>query len=235
MPGVVVVAFRLMRATIAGVATTEQALGAALGRVVKGVCEIRRIGAWSWAAFPADVRRVVVEQAAAALGHELVVIDVEMPLGGRGAGLSAARYLVPESGPGQDLSEDAREMLHEWLADSAGGGFDEDTAIFDLAWALVDEQETSAAAESTEPEKEQFEERWASALVAHLLTAGAIEVRAKQQVIGELAWNLDGATEVDSGLAESLLEALVESTAVVEVFLDEAELEKALRQTLPLR
>jgi len=222
-----------MRATIAGVATTEQALGAAVGRVVKGVCEIRRVGAWSWAAFPADVRRVVVEQVAATLGHELVIIDVEMPLGGRGQGLSAASYFVPQRGPGQDLSEDARGMLYEWLADSAGSGFDEDTAIFDLAWALVDDHETPPVVESTETE--QLEDRWASALVAHLLSAGAIELSAKRQVIGEVAWNLDGATEVDSALAESLLEALIESTAVVEVFLDEAELEKALKETLPLR
>jgi hypothetical protein len=218
-----------MRATIAGAPTTTEALGDAVRRVVKGNASVRAIGPWAWTAFPADVRRQVVEQVAATLGQELVVIDVEMALGGRGEDLSAARSCVPERGPEEDLSGQAREMLHEWLADSAGGGFDEDEAIFDLAWALVDEPLPPSEQE------EQFEDRWASALVEHLLSSGAIELRARKQVAGELASSLDGATRVDSELAATLLESLVDSTAVAEVYLDEAALEKALRETMPAR
>jgi hypothetical protein len=219
-----------MRATIAGVVTGRDALRAALGRVAAKECSIRQVGAWHWVALPVDVRGALLEELAAALGRELLVIQVEMLLGGRGEGLSAARYIVPTRGAHEDLTDEAREMLHEWLADTQGGGFDEDETIFELAWAFVDDDGGVAVPEVPDA---CFEDRWASALVARLVSSGVVELRGRLRPDGQLAHHLQDADEVNAALAEAVLELLIDSTAVAEVFLDEAELETALRETRP--
>jgi len=219
--------FGLMRTTIVGLAAPRKMLEAVLARIVSGPCEIREADGWVWGALPLETRRRIVEQIAAALGRELVGIDVEMSLGGRGRDLTATRYVVPQSGRDQDLTADAREILHEWTADSTGG-FDEDEAISELAWELVGDGSTALDEGS-----ECFEDRWADALVASLVKSGGIELRGKLRPTGQIAHHLQVADE--DGFAENLLDVLVDSTAVAEVFVDEDELERVLQETRPTR
>ena len=95
-----------------------------------------------------------------------------------------------------------------------------------LAWALVDL--TSGAMDDR---SECFEDRWADALVERLVQTGGIELRGKLKPNGEIAHHLQEAD--DDGFAEWLLGILVESTAIAEVFVDEQQLEEALRETRP--
>jgi len=219
--------FGPMRTTIVGLAAPRKTLEAVLARIVGEPCEVREMDGWVWGALPLETRRGLVEKIAAALGRELVGIDVEMSLGGRGRDLTATRYVVPKSSEDTDLTADAREILHEWTADS-NGGFDEDEAISELAWELVGD-----GSSALEEGSECFEDRWAEALVASLVKSGGIELRGKLRPTGQIAHHLQTADE--DGFASKLLDVLVDSTAVAEVFLDEDELERVLSETRPTR
>lgn len=215
-----------------GLPVTKEVLRDALAGTIPGQHLIRARGDWAWASLPADVRDALVEELAAKLGQELVVVAVEMTLGGRGSDLSASRRFVPARADAEeDLTGEVREILHEWMADTEGG-FDEDAAIVDLAWALIEEGGVVPAAEVPEC----YEDRWAAALVAHLVGANAIELRGKLRPEGELAHHLQSADEKDRDgrFAAFLLEVLIESTAVAEVYVDEIELEEALKTTRPV-
>jgi hypothetical protein len=221
-----------MRATIVGLSGSKDTLREALAGVIPGQHLIRARGDWAWAALPADVRSALVEELATKVGRELVVVEVEMTLGGRGSDLSASRRFVPaRSDTEEDLTSEVREILHEWTADTEGG-FDEDAAIFDLAWGLIEEGGVAPAAEVPAC----YEDRWAAALVAHLVGAGSIELRGKLRPDGEVAHHLQSADEKDRDgrFAAFLLEVLIESTAVAEVYVDEIELEEALKATRPV-
>lgn len=216
-----------MRATIVGAPVSPAALESALASLLPGGHHMRR-GSATWVALPLDVRRDVVERLSASLGVELVVVEVEMSLGGRGADVMAGRRFVPSRGPEEDLTEDARELLHEWTAD-AEGGLDEDQVVLDLAWDLIDDE--GRAREEDSCDEEAFEDRWANALVARLVATGELELRGKLKPNGQVAHHLQDAD--DSGFGARLLEVLISCTAVAEVYADENALEVALRETRP--
>ncbi len=87
----------------------------------------------------------------------------------------------------------------------------------------------------------EYEQRWAKALVAQLVTKAAIELRGADGPINEVAEVLPNATSVPDDanadhwddLGERLLDALVDATTVDEVFVDEDELVAIARATRP--
>lgn len=180
----------------------------------------------TWVALPLETRFAIVEKFAEALG-ELVVIEVEMASGGNGEDVWATRYRFPPRRDEEDRTGDARDCL------DIGGEFepadaDEET-IYELGWELVDPDE--------EPVREErsanLEDRWAKALVEHLVASGGIELRGKLNPTGEIAFHLQHPDEED--FAEAMLDLLVDSTAIAEVFVDEETLAAALRKTRPRR
>jgi hypothetical protein len=211
--------------TIVGLPTTRAALKVALAPLVADPGAIRAVDDWVWVALPMDTRRGIVDRLAAALDRELVVIEVEMSPGGRGRDITATRYLVPPRGEVKDLSEEAREILHEWAADMEGG-IDEDRAISEVAWELLDD--TSAPVDER---PECFEDRWADALVTRLVHGGGLELRGTLMPNGEIAHHLQNSD--GEGFAALLLDVFVNSTAVAEVYVDEEQLAQALLGTRP--
>ncbi|GAC1414086.1 MAG: hypothetical protein NVSMB53_12010 [Gemmatimonadaceae bacterium] len=218
-----------MRTTLVGLEASRKALSAALAQVVPGECAIRAVGRWKWAELPADTREPIVAALAAFIQRELVVIDVEMPQGGRADEVSARRHFAPARGRDEDVSEDAREWLRESTFD------DLEEVIAELAWGLADDYAPSFASLPSEAEPEDFEDRWAVGLVAHLVKTRAIELSGVLLPTGVVANCLQWADENDPGLASSIVDALIDSSAVAEVYVDEAEVEMALRETRPTR
>ena len=212
--------------TIAGTTVGARELRAALERVVPEHLGIERRGKRWWVILP-DVRRATLDALATELGGDTAVVEVEMPLGGRGSDLFAQRYRLPSQEDALDLSEDAREILHDWI--SEGGGFDEDEAALQLAWELIDEDDEAPA---TTEDTKSFEDRWAEALVQHLVDTGAMELRSKHRPNTDVAHELQFG---DEELGSRLLAALVASTSVDEIFVDEDELMRAARATRPRR
>jgi hypothetical protein len=183
------------------------------------------VGPRAWVELPHDTRDAVLARLAEVLGTGLMVIDVELPLGGRGEGLQASRATY--RGVEEDVSEEAKELLHEWLADSDRGGFDEDVAASELAWALIGDSDAAPA-----PAESNAEEEWAQALVDKLVADGAIELRSKHTPVSPIASLLQSPGR---DLGDRLLAVLIDSTAVDEVYADADQLAAAARATRPKR
>ena len=188
------------------------------------VTSVRSQGALSWVKL-VEPRRVDLTSLVTNLRSELTVIEVAMPAGGRGRGLSASRFHLGPSQPAmsdeQDLTEAAREILHEWKADLEGG-FDEEEAVEAIAWEFVDELDGANGA----GEPPSFEDRWATALLDHLVTSGAIELSPK----GVVPVHRVAAAELQ---ASAVYACLLSWPSIDEVYIDEKALARAIRQTKP--
>ncbi len=212
----------------------------ALRKVLPGDHEIRVIEGRAYAALPASVGAAALSELQRSIGTPLTIVEVEMGLGLRGADLSAGSRVLP--GPEDtDLTDSARETLHEWLADAAGPGFDEDEAAFELAFSLLGEEEegeSDAADDAGTP----AEEVWARRFLDKLIADKGIEMRSKLLPVSVIAGHLESwLTDEDENpeelaeLGEALLDELVGCDAVDEVFVDEAVLIEAVRATRPSR
>jgi hypothetical protein len=124
-----------MIAHVVGAATSPQKLLAALA--APRAPEVRIAGGRAWVALAHDTPGRAIDRLAKKLGGNLRVIAVEMPLGLRGEEMTAATFIAPGREDEDDLTDVASETLEEWLADMTGG-FDEEVAARELAWALVD-------------------------------------------------------------------------------------------------
>jgi hypothetical protein len=175
---------------------------------------------------PFDVSDEVLGAYARDIGRPMVVIEVSLGLGMRGRDVVAQRYelLTPEANA-IDLTRLARELVYEWSSD--GTGFDEEDAAEDIAWELAADE----AADTTEAGTPNLEDRWAAALLAHLLDDGAVELRGKRRPTSDLAHQLQFADS--KNLGQRLLDALVSSTSVDEVFAEADALAEAARLTRP--
>ena len=95
----------------------------------------RKSGGRLWIALPVlrddDASDELVDRTAKKLGGEARVIEVEMSLGLRGEDVTATTYIAPGRQDEQDLTDIVAEMLDE-------EAFDEDVAVLELAWALVE-------------------------------------------------------------------------------------------------
>ena len=98
----------------------------------------RKSGGRLWIALPDDASDEAIDRAAKKLDDVVRVIEVEMPLGLRGEDMTAATYIAPGRENEDDLTDIAAETLDAWIADMAGGAFDEDVAARALAWEIVD-------------------------------------------------------------------------------------------------
>lgn len=221
-----------MKATVAGSPGTLAALTEAVKALFGDGHEARTVDGRAWAELGYDVRRAQVDVLAAKVG-KLIVIEVDIPAGGRGADLSAGRREVPGSAAEIDLTEEASETLEDWLSQGSGGGFDEESAAMDLAWALAEEEEPldddSPPSEEAEAD-EETEERWAKALLGQLLENGAIELARGASIddeglVSELAELL---RDDEESLADAIAEHLLDTEVLAEVFVGAEELAPVL-------
>jgi hypothetical protein len=139
------------------------------------------------------------------LRQELVVIEVEMSGGGRGRNLFATRYTIPRQGNGQNLSQEAKELLHEWREDSDGDG------IAELASALIDDNSGPVV----QVDSLCFEDRWADALIRGLVERNQLELRGGVAPSDKIAHHLQYVERDD--FAASLLDVLIEIPSVTEI------------------
>ena len=215
-----------MRATVVGATVPAKTLRAACAKADVPGKDVRVVGPRAWVELPHEGRDVMLARLAEALATGLMVIDVDLPMGPRGEGLSASRATY--KGVEEDISAEARELLHEWLADSTGKARNEDAAASALAWALIGDSDNGSA-----PAESSAEDQWAQVLVDKLVVDGSIELRA-----GELPPVARVATILQNpgrDLGARLLSLLIASTAVDEVFADAADLAAAARATRPKR
>lgn len=215
-----------MKATIAGTMSKGDAM-----RVAAGEREVREVAGWIWADLGDEVRTAEIDALAARIG-EVVVIEVELPSGGRGRGLYATRRTLP-GGEELDLTGEARETLHDWISNGFGGGFDEEDAALELAWMFA-EQEGDAQDDEVEPRPPGPQPRldtWAGRLYAHLLATKSIELDPEPENVleGDLATALE-AEDDDERLAE-VSDTLMSSIDVIDVFIDDTELADAIAKT----
>jgi hypothetical protein len=220
-----------MKAAVAGARAAAEAMRASAEAAGVPAHDLRSLGGRTWLALPYDVRGAVVDALAEKLGtDDLLVVEAEMPLGGRGADLTATRYRAPGRRDEVDLDEEAAETLHEWLADAEGSGFDEETAALDLAWTFAADAEFDAEGEETAGAAEK--NAWSARLARHLVDTGAIALRSTRLPIDEIEYELtfDGDErdpKADAAVGERLMSGLMKSRSVDEVFADEEALREA--------
>lgn len=208
-----------MRATLAGATVPAKTLRAACARAEVSSKDVRVVGPRAWVELPDDGRDTALARLAEVLATGLMVIDVDMPPGARGEGLSASRATY--RGVEEDVTAEAKELLK---------GLDDRAAASELAWALVgdgDGDGTPAPAESN------VEEEWAQSLVDKLVADGAIELRSSQHTpVARVAQLLHNPGR---DLGDRLLAELIDSPAIDEVFADAEQLAAAARATRPKR
>ena len=204
-----------MKATVAGGAT-EPVLRAALRTLLPGDHVIRVIEGRAYAALPISVGEATLAELQRTIVTPLTIVEVEMALGGRGHDLTAGTRVLP--GPeDEDLTDSAREILHEWLADASGTGFDEDEAAFELAFTLLgDEDDGDPAAAQAVVEGTPPEEVWARRFLDKLIADEGIEMRSKRLPVSLVARHLEPLlvddeedTEELADLGAALLDELV--------------------------
>ena len=216
-----------MKATVVGAAVPAKTLRAACARVSVPSKDVRTIGTRAWVELPLDTRDRMLAALAEALGIGLMVIEVEMPAGMRGDGLLASRATY--RGVEEDVTQEAKGILHDWLNNSAGPGFDEELAATELAWALIQDDSKGAG---TSPAESNVEDVWAQALFDKLIATGKLEMRSQHAPITKLAFVLQSPGRE---LGNRLLDALIDAPAVDEVFADAEELAQVARETKPKR
>ena len=214
-----------MKATVVGANIPAKALRAACAKADVPAKDVRVVGPRAWVELPQGARDAVLSRLAEALATGLLVIDVDVPGGGRGEGLTASRATY--KGVEEDVTAEAKEIVQGWLADGTRGGFDEDVAARDLAWALIGDSDSA-----TSPAEANAEELWATALLDKLIAAGSIELRGAYPPINRLAHVLESPGK---DLGDRLLAELIDSTAIDEVFADADEIAKVARETKPRR
>ena len=214
-----------MKATIVGATVPAKTLRAACLKADVPTKDVRMIGPRAWVELPHDGRDAVLARLAESLTVGLMVIDVDLPAGARGEGLSASRATY--RGVEADISEEARKLLDERLADPAAKPLDDAGAASQLAWALVGDADDAAS-----PAEPQVEEQWATALIGKLVGDGLIELRGTHTPISQLAHVLQ---TPGRDLGERLLASLIDSTAIDEVFADAEQLATLARATRPKR
>lgn len=215
-----------MRATVVGATVPAKTLRAACAKAEVSSKDVRVVGPRAWVELPQDGRDATLARLADVLATGLMVIDVDLPTGPRGEGLSASRATY--KGVEEDISAEARDLLHEWLADSAGKQVDENSAASEIAWKLIGDTENGSA-----PAESSVEDQWAQVLLDKLVADGALELKpAQQPPISRVAHVLQNPGK---DLGDRLLALLIDSTAVDEVFADAADLAAAARATRPKR
>lgn len=211
-----------MKATVVGATVPAKTLRAALLKADVPTKDVRMIGPRAWVEMPPDGRDGALARLADALATGLMVIEVDLPeLNGEGLQASRATYRGVEA----DITEEARKLLDERLADPAKPL--DDTAASQLAWALVGDADDAAS-----PAEPNVEEQWATALVGKLVTDGLIELRGTHTPIVQLAQVLQ---TPGRDLGDRLLASLIDSTAIDEVFADADQLATLARATRPKR
>lgn len=215
-----------MKVTVLGAKVPAAVMSAAFQRILGRLpTQLREQAGRAWGELPIDVRDVEVISLARQLPTPVTLVEVEMTLGGRGQGLAAGRRELPD-GPSVDLSSDATDLLHEWLADAPGGAFDEDDAAAELAWELIGEEVTPPDAEPS-----TLQELWARALIQRLVGEGAIELRGRRLPMAAVVEVLD--EPFAATLGRRLLDALVDAVEVEEVFIDAEGLDALAHETKP--
>jgi hypothetical protein len=225
-----------VKATIVG-GVPEQALRTSLAERIPGDHEMRTVAGKAWAALPLGVGSAQLVGLQESLAVELTVVEVEMAAGMRGGDLSARTYSLPDATE-EDLTDLARETLDAWLAAAQGKSFDEDVAARELAFDLIAVDEPAVPARGdVDPLA-----AWATALITKLVADGSVEMRSSHWPVAVLAASFrdlapdaleDGQARMDLGA--HLLDALIESTAVEEVFVDGDALVAAAIATRPDR
>ncbi|HEY5946579.1 MAG TPA: hypothetical protein VIV40_13850 [Kofleriaceae bacterium] len=214
-----------MRATVVGATVPAKTLRAACAKAEVPARDVRVVGPRAWVEIPRDTRDAALEKLALLLGTGLMVIDVELAGGVRSDGLTASRATY--KGVEEDVSEEARQLLQEWLVGAAGKAANEEAATSQVAWALIGDSDGAPS-----PAEPNVEEQWATALVDKLLADGSIELRGKHPPVAGVAQVLHSPGR---DLGERLLSELIDSAAVDEVFADADQLAAAARATRPKR
>lgn len=212
-----------MKATVVGAAVPAKTLRAACTKAEVPSKDVRVIGTRAWVTVPGETRDAMLARLAEALGTGLMVVDVELPNSASDEGLQASRATF--RGVEEDVTAEARELLHKRLAD--GRGLDPDAAARELVWALVGVREGVAV-----PSDGNAEEQWAQALLDRLLAAGSIELHGDGSPVSAVAAVLQSPGR---DLGDRLLAELIDSTAVDEVFADADQLATLARATRPRR
>jgi hypothetical protein len=207
-----------MRVTVVGATVPAKTLRAACAKAEVASKDVRVVGPRAWVQLPHELRDALLPRLAETLAIGLMVIDVEVPVGGEGVTASRSTYRGVE----EDISAEARELVQGRLAAMGDG------AASELAWALV-----GAADGVATPAESTVEDQWAQALVDNLVADGLIELRSTQHSpVGRVAQILQSPGR---DLGERLLADLIDSTAVDEVFADADQLAAAARAMRPKR
>jgi hypothetical protein len=212
-----------MKATVVGVAVPAKTLRAACTKAEVPGKDVRVIGTRTWVAVPDETRDAMLARLAEVLGTGLMVVDVDLPSGASDDGLQASRATY--RGVEEDVTAEARELLHKRLAD--GHALDPDAAARDLAWAIVGDRDGGAV-----PADGNAEEQWAHSLLDRLVAEGSIELHGEGTPVAAVASVLQSPGR---DLGDRLLAELIDSTAVDEVFADADQLATLARATKPKR
>jgi hypothetical protein len=212
-----------MRATIVGAAIPAKTMRAACARIDVPSKDVRTIGSRAWVALPRDARDAKLAALAEVLNTGLMVVDIDLPNGVAGDGVTASRATY--RGVEEDISADATKVISRWASD--GARVADDSAPIELAWALIEE-----SSEGSNPASSNIEEIWAQSLFDQLMLSGKIELRAKHPPIAQLAHVLENPGR---DLGERLLSELIDSSEIDEVFADAEELARLARETKPKR
>lgn len=98
----------------------------------------------------------------------------------------------------------------------------------------TEDVDASEDAEDSDDAVSDLETRWAAALLMHLLESGGIEIESEDALIASgILDELADALRRPEDLADRLLDVLLSSDGIVEVFVSEKPLLVALRETRP--
>lgn len=233
-----------MNATIIGRVVDRGRLIAAISAAGCALEEMRRSHGTFWALLPLDTPRGMLAAIGAKLAGGHVVIDVAMELGGRGSGLYGSRTTYPE-GLEEDTTGELREVLHDWRADFPNGGFDEDVAVVDLAWTLIDDDAgpdegsdevvgVGPLALMSEAPAESPVAAWARNVLDKLIEDGLVELvdyRRPYDTVIELLEKVDG--EFPAHWGDRLIDRLVADEDVAEVYADREQVAAVVRAMWP--
>ena len=228
-----------------GAPVSEADMSSVAGHVSGERFKMRACGDRTWMTLPLGVSDETVESFADAIRAirstcpvgGLAFIEVVLPPSGRIADLDEleAWFMDSDAELREDRTEEAVEILHHWIDDldwPASRPLSWDIAR-DLAWVLLENQELRVgAAPASTASAEDARDPWAVALAEHLVSTKAIELSGTELPVAEIEDVLGIETNVDS-LGERLLDALIDSAYVDEVFVDAEALESAARATVP--
>jgi hypothetical protein len=198
-----------MKATVVGATVPAKSLRAACVKADVPTKDVRVVGTRSWVEIPPDGRDALLARLAEALATGMMVIDVDVV---SADAMQASRGTY--RGVEEDITPEIRQLVE-------AGRLSPNADAIGIAWALVGDEGGVGG-----------DDGWAQAFFDKLIADGSVELRGQQRPTGLVAPIL---ANPGRDIGERLLAALIDSTAIDEVFADADQLAAAARATKPKR